>query len=320
MGRVNLITGPNAVGKSSVLEAILRFGDYSKQKNNTIQFGANQATVRLDIKKGTSLTKHYLVAQRGTNGTSIKKNQPLGPLATVYFGPNDNNLFNGGPQERRSFLDSACGTLKREYRQNLTEYQKIVRQKNDILKRGAPNKTLLETYNYQLIQQADFLIKDRLLFLEEISQPTSATHGCLTKKTLTIDIVYQSKTNIGDVKDSLGEQLRAKEELETIRGCCLVGPHRDDLSFLIDGVDVAEFGSQGEKKTACLALKIAQLKNLQENNLKPLLVLDDALSELDIQRRQLLLELVAECEQTFISATDHIGLELGEGVKRFELK
>jgi len=297
----------------------LRFCDYGKQKNHIIRFGANQATVCLEIKKGATEAKHHLVAQRGEDNTSVKKNQPLGPLPAVYFGPSDNNLFNRGPQERRGFLDSACGTLKKKYRQNLTDYQRIVRQKNDILKKGAPNKVLLETFNHQLVGQSAAIIKERLEFLEQIKAPANEIYNRLTGKPAPTEIIYKSKTDTQNITASLNEQLRNRANLELISGCCLVGPHRDDLLFLINGTDVAEFGSQGEKKTACLALKIAQLKILQENDLKPLLILDDALSELDMGRRQLLLELVPECEQTFISATDDIGLKLGEDVKKFKL-
>ena len=297
----------------------MRFCDYGKQKNHTVRFGASQARVCLEIEKGVSRTKHHLVAQRSEGGTSIKKNQPLGPLPAVYFGPADNSLFNGGPQERRGFLDSACGALKKKYRHGLVDYQRIVRQKNDLLKKGAPNKVLLETFNHQLIGQAVVIIEERLMFLEQIAEPSNKTYNRLAGKATPTGLVYKSKTDTGDTAASLDKQLRDRAQLELIRGCCLVGPHRDDLSFLVDGVDVAEFGSRGEKKTACLSLKIAQLKTLQENNLKPLLILDDAFSELDAGRRQLLLELVPECEQTFISATDDLGLKLGEDVKKFRL-
>lgn len=320
LAHINFITGPNASGKSNIMEAILRFNAFNKHKNSAIRLGDNQATVQIEVEKAGTSAKHILVAQKHQEEVRISRKQPLGNLPIVYFMPQEDDIFGGSPQERRHFLDTACSLFKKAYGTGLLEYQRVVRQKNDILKGNRqPNTNLLATYNQQLVQKAEELIRQRLWLLKNMEPVLRELYCKLTGSPVAASVEYLSRTSEGDIRGSLSAQLQQKAELELVRGCCLVGPHRDDFSLVVDGVDVATLGSQGEKRTGCLALKIALINMLQHEGTKPLLILDDALSELDDNRRQLLLGTVGQCEQVFITATDADNLKLGDSVKIFEL-
>ncbi len=319
MSQINLITGPNATGKTNLVEAVMRFNGYNKNKNNLIRFGQERALVEMEVQKKESSAFYRLVAEREQKESRIQKKQPFGQLPIIYFSPSNNGLFNSGPSERRHFMDSACASLKKSYQKDFSEYQRIVRQKNRFLKDENNNKGLLESFNEQLVLRAEKLIKERIAFLEEIAPPLEAFHQKLTGKKRNIDATYKSRTNISTITESLFKQLGEREQLEATRGFCLVGPHKDDLSFAVDGLDVSEYGSQGEKKSACLCFKMAQMSLLKRKNIEPILVLDDALSELDINRRRLLMETIPDCKQAFLTATDAGELEINKTINRIEL-
>ncbi len=317
--KVNLITGPNAVGKTNLIEAILRFNGYNKQKENIIKFGESFAQVDLEIIKNGSTLDYHLTAQEINAKPKINKKQPLGPIPIIHFTPTEGSFFNGTPQDRRYFLDHGCSFTKKKYQKDLQEYMRILRQKNNLLKEGIKRPQLIGAFNQQLVDKAALIINQRLEFLSELKEPARQRYAQLTQKEVNLELFYKSNTNIQETTKSLWDQLKEREELEYIRGCCLVGPHRDDFSLTAEKVDMGEFGSQGEKKTGCIALKLAQIDLLKIRGIKPLLILDDALSELDPQRRQLLLNTINECEQTFITTTDVGDLDIDTDVKHLKL-
>ncbi len=319
MSQINLITGSNATGKTNLVEAVMRFNGYNKNKSSLIRFGQARALVEIEVQKKESSAFYRLVAERQEGDSKIQKKQPFGQLPIIYFSPSNNGLFSSGPSERRHFMDSACVSLKKSYQKDFSEYQRIVRQKNRFLKDENNNKGLLESFNEQLVLKAERLIKERMGFLEEMGPPLETLHQKLTGKKRKIDATYKSRTNTSSIAESLFKQLGEREQLEAIRGFCLVGPHRDDLSFAVDGIDVSEYGSQGERKSACLAFKLAQMSLLKRKKIEPILVLDDALSELDINRRGLLMETIPDCKQAFLTATDAGGLEINKTINQIEL-
>ena len=319
MGHINLITGPNAIGKTNLVEAIMRFNGYNKHKNNIIRFGEESALVEIGVQKKESTASHRLVAERTEEGSRIQKKQPLGPLPLVYYSPANNGLFSCGPSERRHFLDTACSSLKSKYSKDVSEYQRVIKQKNRLLKEGDINEQLLKGFNEQLVSRAVEIIGSRTALLKEMEEPVKRFHERLSGQKKNLAVVYKSRTRIDDARASLFEQLEEKAHIESIRRVSLVGPHRDDFSFRAGETDVGECGSQGEKKSACLAFKMAQISLLKRKKIEPLLVLDDALSELDSQRRKLLMETIPECKQVFLTATDSGGLKLGEEINRIEL-
>ncbi len=319
MGHINLITGPNAIGKTNLVEAIMRFNGYNKHKNNMIRFGEERALVEIEVQKKGSTAPHRLVVERTEKGNRIQKKQPLGTLPLVYYSPSNNGLFSCGPPERRNFLDTACSLLKSRYSKDLSEYQRVIKQKNRLLGEGDINYRLLKGFNEQLVSRAAEIISSRTSLLEQMDEPVKRFHERLSGQKKKISIIYESRTRIDDVRESLFEQLEEREHAESIRRVSLVGPHRDDFSFRTGETDVDECGSQGEKKSACLAFKMAQISLIKRKKIEPLLVLDDALSELDSERRRLLMETIPECKQVFLTATDSSGLKLGEEINRIEL-
>ncbi|KKM80880.1 hypothetical protein LCGC14_1335380 [marine sediment metagenome] len=182
MDQINLITGPNASGKTNLVEAMLRFNGYNKNKSSLIRFGEDRALVEIEVQKKESSAKYRLVAQREEKDSRVQKKQPFGQLPIIYFSPSTNGLFSSGPSERRHFMDSACVFLKKSYQKDFSEYQRIVRQKNRLLKGENYNKGLLESFNEQLVLKAERLIKERMGFLEEMGHSKPFTKNSPAKE------------------------------------------------------------------------------------------------------------------------------------------
>jgi len=320
VGRINFIKGPNASGKSNAMEALMRLNSFNGDRDNIIRFGKDCAIIKAEVEKGNNLFEYRFVAQKENEDVRIERRCPQGPLPIVSLGLGEDNFFNGGPSARRRFLDNAISLLKEKHKKNTIEYQKIVKQKNDLLKRGKTEETLLWSFNKQLVERAASIIKERLKYLSEVEEGVALVYKRLSGgRTEGVSLRYASKTNTDNIAESLLSQLEERKRLEEQTGFCVVVSHRDAVPLNINEIDVATLGSRGEKKSACLALKIAQVEDLRKKKIKPLLILDDALSELDIERRQLLLGVICGCEQVFITSTDDLGLSMNGEIRKYEL-
>ena len=226
----------------------------------------------------------------------------LGLLNVVFFSPEDLSIIKNGPAERRRFIDMELCQLDSFYLYNLNHYNKIVNNRNKLLKDLFMNPGLKETlsiWDSQLLSYGSKIIERRSLFIEQLNQIIFDIHNRLSGGKEQIKIVYEKNVEI----DHLEEKLRLNQDKDIYLKQTTVGPHRDDISFIVNDIDIRKFGSQGQQRTAALSLKLSEIE-LVKKSIKdtPVLLLDDVLSELDSNRQNYLLNSIGDI-QTIITCT-----------------
>lgn len=309
----NILYGDNAQGKTNILEAAYMSGTTKSHKGSKdkemIRFGASEAHLRTVVLRGE---KEYQIDMHlkqnrskgiAINQVPIKRAAELfGILNMVFFSPEDLNIIKNGPAERRRFLDAELCQLDKIYLSDLTSYNKILGQRNKLLKDMVFRPDLADTlpvWNMQLVETGKRIIKRRKQFVEELNEIVHDIHFRLSGEKEELFIKYEP--NIDDIffEDELN---RAK--IKDMKLCqTSVGPHRDDLLFSIGDIDIRKFGSQGQQRTSALSLKLSEIE-LVKKSIKdtPILLLDDVLSELDSNRQNYLLNNISDT-QTIITCT-----------------
>lgn len=309
----NIFYGDNAQGKTNVLEGIFLACTSKSYKlvkdREMIYFGEDEAHLKLQLKKrevpyriDVHLKKN---ASKGiaVGGTPIKKASELFGLANVVcFSPEDLYLVKEGPAFRRRFMDMELCQLDKLYLQALVQYNKVLAQRNRLLKELAFQKdglALLEAWDVQLVHYGSLLIRRRMAFVEELGSLVARIHARLSGGREQLCIAYEMNTEA----EQFEAQLQRLRESELRQKTSMVGPHRDDINFCINEVDIRKFGSQGQQRTAALSLKLAEIE-LVRRQIKdtPILLLDDVLSELDGARQNYLLEGIQDI-QTVLTCT-----------------
>jgi DNA replication and repair protein RecF len=311
---LNVFVGPNAQGKSNLLEALamlatgksfrahreselVREGTERAQVAGEAVIAAGGISVRCTIAKTPAGTRKTFEV----NGGAVGFARFLGRTRVVTFVPADLQLVGGGPALRRAFLNGALAQLSPTYYRDLALYGKIVQQKSALL-RGlvAPDRDLLLAYNDELVRPASALIAARRAFVDELAAATEAIYARWRGAHERLVVSY-APNPAGDV----AEALASHTEAELRRRTTLVGPHRDDLRLTVDGRPLAAFGSQGQQRTAVLALKVAEYDVMRARaGDAPILLLDDVLSELDAERAGGFLGAVGGFEQAFLTTTE----------------
>ncbi len=312
-GGLNLFTGRNAQGKSNLLEAIglLATGKSFRtaHEGELVRRGTARAFVSgdADVAAGSiRLACEIATTASGThktyrlNGEPTKFARYLGSVRAVTFTPGDLDLIDGSPSRRRAMLNSALSQIDPRYYRDLALYTNVLSQKRALLRAGSfVDRDLLATYNAQLLATGGALIGARAAYIEAFARAASGAHygrGAAG----TLDVAYRPNVE----RDAFAARLEERTPLELLRKTALVGPHRDDVEFFLDGTPLAAYGSQGQKRSAVLALKLAEYAVLHERSGEaPLLLLDDVLSELDDVRQREFLESIAPLEQVFLTAT-----------------
>ncbi|MCR4674647.1 MAG: DNA replication/repair protein RecF [Lachnospiraceae bacterium] len=309
----NIIFGDNAQGKTNILEACYLSGISKSHKGShdkdMIRFGEKEAHIRTIIeKKGRDYQIDLHLRRNKTKGIAInqipikKATELFGYLNIIFFSPEDLNIIKNGPGERRRFIDVELCQLDKIYLSNLSNYNKILNNRNKLLKDIYFNPSLrstLDVWDEQLISYGKKIIKRRREFIDEISGIVHDMHYKISGEKEDLQISYEP-----DVEDFLfvDELFRVKEK-DLKFGTTSVGPHRDDLKFTISGVDIRKFGSQGQQRTCALSLKLSEIKIVEDTiSDKPVLLLDDVLSELDSTRQNYLLNSLYDT-QTIITCT-----------------
>ncbi len=238
----------------------------------------------------------------------------IGQMKVVLFAPTDLNLVDGSPEERRRFLDRALCQVQPRYCQALVQYRKIIAQRSALLKRIRDNQEdprLLEYLDEKLTTLANVIMFERLRMLSSLNQQTNGLQETLSGGREQLHIVYRPSFKVDAAWNTVESQqhylaqLREMRKRELIQGICLLGPHRDDLEFLVNGVNMLTYGSRGQQRTTALSAKLAELAYMRASTGdEPVLLLDDVFSELDTQRRGHLLREVMRHEQVFLTATD----------------
>lgn len=310
---VNILYGDNAQGKTNILEAIYVSGTSKSHKNckdsEMIMLSEEESHIRTIISKDGISHKLDLHLKKhkskgiAIDGLSIKKTSELmGILPVILFSPEDLSIIKNGPGERRRFLDMELCQTDRIYYYNLSQYNKILSQRNKLLKQIGFNEDLkdtLEIWDTQLINYGLEIIKIRSKFIEELNQIICSIHEKITDGRENIKIEYSPDAAQEEFENKLVSG-RERDLYLKSTGC---GPHRDDMLFQINGQDVRKFGSQGQQRTAALSLKLSEIRLMKEKiKEQPVLLLDDVFSELDRKRQNHLLKSI-EGTQTIITCT-----------------
>ena len=309
----NILYGDNAQGKTNVLEAIYLCATTKSHKGSKdkeiINFNKQEAHVRIISEKdGEEKKVDMHLRASGSKGIAIdgqkikKAGDLLGLINVVFFSPEDLNIIKNGPGERRRFADMELCQLDSFYLYNLNNYNKIINQRNKLLKDMYFNPNLRETLNIwdsQLVSYGSKIIERRRSFADQLSEIIKDYHYRLSGGKENIVIKYEPNVNI----EEYSEKMSISQERDISAKMTTVGPHRDDFSFVINDIDIRKFGSQGQQRTAALALKLSEIELVKKiTKDTPVLLLDDVLSELDSNRQNYLLDSIGDV-QTIITCT-----------------
>jgi len=311
---VNIIVGPNASGKSNLLEAILvlaRGGSYRVSDADLIMFKESWARLDANLQDGSTRTfKLKREYERTTksyefDGKAYARLTHAHTLPVVLFEPNDLLLLHGQPEMRRNYLDDLLEQLEPGYGATRKHYRRVLSQRNALLKRNPSNiETQIFIWNVRLSELGGHIAHKRIELIEELKPEIKKLYMSIAKSKTDLSAAYDSQLPFESYETALLKRLESSLEKDIIRGFTTAGPHRDDLVLLFDGVPAAETASRGETRTALLALKIFELGLLERTRgQKPLLLLDDVFSELDGKRRHALTDYL-QSYQTFITTTD----------------
>lgn len=309
----NILYGDNAQGKTNILESIYVNGTTKSHKGSKdremIRFGCEESHIRTIVEKGGvdyQIDMH--LKKNSSKGIAInripirKASELFGILNLVFFSPEDLNIIKNGPSERRRFLDMELCQLNKLYLYELTRYNKILNQRNKLLKDiifRPELKDTLSVWDDQLVESGKKIIEAREEFVGELGVIVQKIHKSLSGNKEELILSYEP--------DSRAEELEKKmmeyRERDMKFGQTTAGPHRDDLSFFVDKVDIRRFGSQGQQRTSALSLKLSEIELVKKSiHDTPILLLDDVLSELDSNRQNFLLNSIHDI-QTLITCT-----------------
>lgn len=318
--RLNIFVGENAQGKTNVIEMLylsaMGKSFRTSKDQEIIQFDKQQAYTKLTIEKNTGemtievkLDSVQRKKMKVNQVPLLKTGELLGNLNVVIFAPDDLKIIKEGPGERRRFIDNEISQIYPKYYYTLNQYQRILQQRNRLLKENKGRKIDLEVWNDQLIKYGSTIILYRKRFIKRIGILAKLMHRKITEEKETLEIQYDSnvpcfeKDEIEEITTQFEKKLLEFKGIETARGQTMVGPHRDELIFKVNKMDVKNYGSQGQQRTAVLSLKLAELELIKgEVGEYPVLLLDDVMSELDIHRQNYLIHNLKHI-QTFITTT-----------------
>jgi DNA replication and repair protein RecF len=311
---VNIIVGPNASGKTNILESVLVLatgGSYRARDVDLIQYDAPWTRLDADTPKGARIVKMQVTAPGKVlksfdiDGQKLTRLMQARTIPIVLFEPNHLLLLNGSPDLRRSFLDDLLEQTVPGYGALRRNYRRILSHRNALLKRQPHDvHDQLFVWNLRLSELGGKMVKERTALVARFAGRMSDLYTNLAQVTHTVELVYISQFPGQEYETALLKKLESGTEVDMARGFTAYGPHRDDLGMSINGHTAAESASRGETRTLVLALKVLELKLLEElRGERPLLLLDDVFSELDGKRRQALTSFVADY-QTFITTTD----------------
>ena len=309
----NILYGDNAQGKTNILEAAYLSGTTKSHKGSRdkemIRFGEKESHIRTDVQKKE---KEYQIdmhlRKSGSKGVAVNKipikkaSELFGILNIVFFSPEDLNIIKNGPAERRRFIDMELSQLDKVYLNDLANYNRIINQRNKLLKDIYGREDLISTldiWDMQMAHYGDRVMQRRAKFIAQINGIIENVHGKLTGGKEKLNLFYEK--SIGDADFS--EAILKNRERDIRMKSTSVGPHRDDICFKAGDLDIRKFGSQGQQRTAALSLKLSEIELVKLLiNDTPILLLDDVLSELDKNRQNYLLDSISNI-QTIVTCT-----------------
>jgi DNA replication and repair protein RecF len=345
--RFNIFWGDNGQGKTNLVEAVYLLSaakSFRPQTNaDLIRFGQHEATLEARVDRGGN--QRVVRLEVGDRGKKIfLNNNPVrnlsdffGTVNVVVFGPEDIMILKGGPSERRRFVDRAIFNAQPAYAHESQAYDEVLKQRNAMLKSDKVDDTLLSIYDEQLVQYGSDIISRRLDFLEGFRPVLAATFASIFDDSFRADLGYdmtwsdrggehvmaRERLERSEIERRLHAALAATRDEEHARGYTVVGPHRDDLAASLNERDVKTYASQGQHRAFVLAMKIAEIRYLEERyRFAPILLLDDVSSELDRDRNRYLFDFLrSRMEgQVFITTTHRDYILLDEDVASWNVR
>ena len=319
-----IFLGENAQGKTNLLESIfvlaMTRSHRTSQEQELIGWNQESAYIKGELqKKHANLPLEILLTKKGrktkVNHIEQKKlSSYIGQMNVILFAPEDLSLVKGSPQLRRRFLDMEIGQINPIYLYDLVQYQKILKQRNHYLKQLAEKKQTDELYldilTEQLVEFGSKIFIARKHFVERLQHWANQLHSQISQGKEQLQLEYVAsiplvdQMDLGAIQQQFTEILAKNREKERFRQMTTVGPHRDDLFFLINGKNVQTFGSQGQQRTTALSVRLAEIDLIyEETGEYPILLLDDVMSELDDSRQLHLLKTIEGKVQTFLTTT-----------------
>ena len=313
--KINIIYGDNAQGKTNILESMYVCATSKSHRGSKdreiIRFDNDESHIKVNVKKNDMNYRIDMHLKKNkpkgiaVNGIPIKRAVELfGILNIDFFSPEDLTSIKNGPSERRRFIDMELSQLDKIYLDCLINYNKVVNQRNSLLKEYAFSGrediiSSLDIWDMQLVKYGNDVIKSREKFVKEINDLVKSIHTKLSGDREQLEIIYEPCVKEQDFESEL---VRVRDRDLKFK-CTNIGPHKDDMCFLINGMDVRKYGSQGQQRTAALSLKLAEIELVKQIiHDTPVLFLDDVLSELDSRRQNFLLDSIGNI-QTMITCT-----------------
>ena len=324
---VNVLLGENGEGKTNLLEAIsylcLTKSFFGSTDGVVLQIGEERFEVSGEFEGDTGIRHHVAVTYENAgrekeffiNRTRVDKfSDVVGQFPVVVLSPESSAITTGGPADRRRFLDFVIAQASKVYLEDLLEYRRVLRQRNRILSDSKISRTdpadLLEPWNEELVDRGARIVRRRRQFLDELGPLVGESYSAVAGRVEQPAMMYEPSigTNASaseeSIKREFHDELKRRANEEKKFGITLVGPHRDELAFQINGMGVRSHASQGQHKTLLVALKVAEFLYLQnKRNERPILLLDDIFTELDKHRTERLLDLTESVGQAFITTT-----------------
>ena len=309
----NIFYGDNAQGKTNILESIYLCGTTKSHRGtkdrDLISFDKEESHIEAVVEKNeVSFTIDIHLKKNSPKGIAINKmpikkaSELFGIINIVFFSPEDLNIIKKGPSERRRFIDLELAQLDKVYLSDLSNYNRIVNQRNKLLKDSYDKRELLETldvWDMQLAHYGNKIINRRNDFIYQLNKIVGRVHEQLTGGNEKLHIFYEPSNSIMD----LDKAILKNRERDIRMKSTSVGPHRDDICFMVGEMDIRKFGSQGQQRTAALSLKLSEIELVKQlTKDTPILLLDDVLSELDKHRQNYLLDSICDV-QTLITCT-----------------
>jgi DNA replication and repair protein RecF len=309
------VFGSNGLGKTNLLEAvhfILQGHSHRTRKNKElIKWESSDMILRgegsLEDRKHTMALQIYKAGKNRVkvNGSeSSMLSDLLGHFAVVSLGPDDIALVQGAPANRRRFLDALLSQYSSEYLHNLRHYNRFLKQRNHLLKAKNNTGGVFDSISYELVNYGVKIMEERYKWVLKLNESTQKLYHIIAGGKESLEVFYKTTLELSDnLIATFHDKLNSRKERELLLGSTQYGPHKDDLDFILKGHSLRDFGSQGQHRSASLALKLGAAKQLQAVFQKPpIYLLDDVFAELDLRRRSALGELIQGGSQTFIAS------------------
>lgn len=317
---LNIFIGDNAQGKTNLLESIFvaSFGRSFRttKDKELIKMDSEFASGHIEVQKSDALETvdfrihNKLKKEFKINGVPIVKMAELiGFINCVIFSPEDLRLIKEGPQERRKFIDRELSHISPKYLSTLIEYNRVLNHRNQLLKNKSPYDDMFEIWDEKLASLGTKISIARNNFINRLQPIANNIHKNMTNGKEDLVLSYVSKFELqktleyDKIRMVFNALLKERYDLDLKRGFTSVGPHRDDLRVIVNDIDIRNYGSQGQQRTAALSLKLSEIQLIKDEiNEYPIVLLDDVLSELDLQRQHDLLKSI-ENVQTILTTT-----------------